>query len=315
MTERSQPRVGIERSQPRGGTERSPAGVEAAPAKINLALHVTGRRADGYHLLDTLVTHGGAADLVSAALAPAQAGDGAPRITLTITGRFGARLDAGPDNLVVRAARLLADAAMGAGARPGDVALSLDKQLPLASGIGGGSSDAAATLRLLNRLWRLELSRNDLARLALPLGADVPMCVWGATLRARGIGETIEILPALPELALVLVNPGVAVATPAVFRALATRDNPPLPALPDRFADLDALVGWLAATRNDLQAAALTVAPAIGAALAALAGQPGCRLARMSGSGATCFGLFADRTAADAAAMAIAAQRPGWWVA
>ncbi len=264
-----------------------------APAKVNLALHVTGRRDDGYHLLDTLVAHGGGADRVAALRAPPAAIGAGEAAALTIEGPQATGLTADGDNLVLRAARLLAAEARRLGRAVAPVALRLDKHLPIASGVGGGSSDAAATLRLLDRFWDLGLGHARLAELALPLGADVPMCVWGEPLRARGIGEAIERLAPLPPFRLVLANPGVPVSTPAVFRALTRRDNPPLPDLPERFADLDALVAWLGATRNDLQDAAITIAPAITDTLTTLRATPGCLFARMSGSGATCFGIFA----------------------
>lgn len=267
----------------------APIAVEAAPAKVNLALHVTGRRPDGYHLLDTLVVHGGWSDSVSATRATRDDAS----VSLTIDGPHAAGLSAGDDNLVLRAARLLAEEAARLGRPVFPVDLRLEKHLPVASGVGGGSSDAAATLRLLDRLWGLDLGREGLAALALPLGADVPMCVRGEPLRARGIGEEIETLAPLPPFRLELANPGVPVSTPAVFRALASRDNPPLPPLPDRFADLSALVDWLGATRNDLEAAAIAIAPSIADTLAAMRARPGCLFARMSGSGATCFGIFA----------------------
>lgn len=266
---------------------------EDAPAKVNLALHVTGRRADGYHLLDTLVVHGGGADRIFLLdRRPSPTGSAEFGVDLAIVGPRAAGLAAGDDNLVVRAARLLAAEAERRGRTVPSVALRLDKHLPVASGVGGGSSDAAATLRLLDRHWRLDLGRARLAELALPLGADVPMCVWGAPLRARGIGEEIELLPDLPPFRLELADPGVPVATPAVFRALKQRDNPPLPEMPARFPDVHALVDWLAGTRNDLEAAAIDCAPAIVDTLADLGARPGCLMARMSGSGATCFGLF-----------------------
>ena len=259
--------------------------AEFAPAKVNLFLHVTGRREDGYHLLDSLAVFAGVGDELTAS--PAEA------LTLEIDGPEGGALVAEPDNLVLRAARLLAAEAGRLGRPVFDVDLTLDKHLPIASGVGGGSSDAAATLRLLDRVWGLGLGRDRLAALARPLGADVPMCVWGAPLRARGIGEEIDLLPPLPPFRLELSNPGIPVATPAVFRALEARDNPPLPPLPARFADLDGLVDWLAATRNDLQTAAIAIAPQIAETLADMRARPGCRFARMSGSGATCFGVFA----------------------
>lgn len=282
--------------------------VEAAPAKVNLALHVTGRRDDGYHLLDTLVMHGGAADRVALRADAGVAATATPRISLTIDGPFAEGLEVDDGNLVIRAARLLAGEAARLGRPVFDVDLRLEKNLPIASGIGGGSSDAAATLRLLDRVWGLGLGRARLAEPSLPLGADVPMCVWGEPLRARGIGEAIERLPPLPPFRLVLVNPGVAVSTPAVFRALTSRENPPLPEMPTSFPDVETLVARLGETRNDLQTAAIAVAPVIGDVLAWLEAQPGCLLARMSGSGATCFGVFgADDLAPESAPRA-------WWV-
>jgi 4-diphosphocytidyl-2-C-methyl-D-erythritol kinase len=286
---------------------------ESAPAKINLALAVTGRREDGYHLLDTLVVHGVAADEIVVAASPVCADPAMPRIGLAIEGRFGAALAGdGGDNLVIRAARLLAGEAQAMGRAIGDLRLTLIKRLPVASGLGGGSSDAAATLRLLDRVWRLGLGRDRLAALSLPLGADLPMCVAGRPLRATGIGDRLEPLDGVPALALVLVNPGVAVATPAVFRALVRRDNPPLAGLP---ADPSRLAEAIAAMRNDLQPPAGGLAPPIGEVVARLGAEPGCRVARMSGSGASVFGLFDDRATAERAAARLTAARPDWWVA
>jgi 4-diphosphocytidyl-2-C-methyl-D-erythritol kinase len=268
--------------------------VERARAKINLCLHVTGRRADGYHLLDSLVTFAEVGDEIAAVAAD--------RSTLAIDGPFGAGLAAGPENLVLRAAAALrAD---------GGAALRLTKNLPVASGIGGGSADAAATLRALSRLWGTALPAPDRV---LALGADVPVCLAGVPARMSGIGERLEPL-ALPSFAMVLVNPGVAVPTGAIFAGLATRDNPAPPA-PGPFADAEALFAWLRARRNDLEAPAAARAPVIAEVAAALAAQPGCALARMSGSGATVFGLFAGMPAAEAAAARLRAARPGWWVA
>jgi 4-diphosphocytidyl-2-C-methyl-D-erythritol kinase len=269
------------------------AAEEFAPAKVNLALHVTGRRADGYHLLDSLVVFPRVGDRLRATPAP--------DLTLSVEGRFAAGLS-GAVNLVLRAARQLGP---GRGA-----ALTLEKSLPVASGLGGGSADAAAALRLLARLWGLPLPP-PAAQLAL--GADVPACVVGAASRMRGIGERLDPVP-LPGFWLVLANPGVPAATPAVFSGLAGRFGPPL-ADPPRLADAAALAAWLAAQRNDLEAPATALAPAVAEALAALAAQPGCRLARMSGSGATCFGLHADAASASAAAAALRHARPAWWVA
>ncbi len=191
-------------------------------------------------------------------------------------------------------------------------ALRLVKALPVAAGIGGGSADAAATLRLLSRLWDLPLPP---AGTIAALGADIPACLFSRPLRMRGIGEILT--PAdLPPFWIVLVNPGRPVPTPAVFAALTDRANPPLPEeLPAR-SSTDAFLDWLRlATRNDLESPARVLEPAIGAVLVALASLPGCRLARMSGSGATCFGLFAARAEAEAAAAALARAEPAWWIA
>ncbi|MCC5993069.1 MAG: 4-(cytidine 5'-diphospho)-2-C-methyl-D-erythritol kinase [Rhodobacteraceae bacterium] len=265
---------------------------DRAPAKINLTLHVTGQRADGYHLLDSLVVFTQAGDIVST-----QPGSG-----LVIDGPEAGELSPGADNLVTRAARL-----MGAGGQ----GLRLVKTLPVASGIGGGSADAAATLRLLARATGAKLP--PLKHL-LALGADVPVCLASHPARMQGIGDALSPLPALPRFWLVLVNPRAALSTPDVFRALAQRANPPMPArLPD-WPDAGALFDWLAQCRNDLEAPARALAPVIGDVLDTLAAAAGCALARMSGSGATCFGLFAQEAAAQIAAAQIARAHPGWWV-
>lgn len=265
-----------------------PAVTEFAPAKLNLALHVTGRRADGYHLLDSLAGFATVGDRVTVA----------PGRGVTASGPFAADLPQ-DGNLCARAADLMGVTA----------AIGLEKNLPVASGIGGGSADAAAVLRGLARGGAALPGAEAILR----LGADVPVCLAGLPARMRGVGQVLDPLPALPALPLVLVNPGVAVATPAVFAALSARDNPGLPALPVRFT-VPALLDWLAATRNDLEAPARALAPAIGEALAALT-HAGAGFARMSGSGATCFGIFVSPSAAEAAAARIGAARPGWWVA
>lgn len=270
--------------------------TEIARAKVNLHLHVTGRRPDGYHTLDSLAVFAGAADTLVAE--PADA------LTLEITGPFAAGLDG--DNLVLRAARALAEAAgVQAGAR-----LILDKRLPVASGIGGGSADAAAALRLLSRLWSTDLGPERMAGIALSLGADVPVCLASRPSRMGGIGEALSPAPALPPCGLALVNPGVAVATADVFRVRAGGFTPDAD-LPASWEDAAAMARDLAEARNDLEAPARALRPEIGAALDALARMQGCLLSRMSGSGATCFGLFADAASAEAAARALA--RPGWW--
>ena len=272
--------------------------VEQAPAKVNLYLHVTGRRRDGYHLLDSLVVFAGVADLVSAG--PADS------LSLRVVGPFAAGLAAEPNNLVLRAACALA-AAYG---RPPRAHLMLRKTLPVASGIGGGSADAAATLRALCRLWGLEAEEDHLARLALELGADVPACLVSRPCRMQGIGEALSPGPSLPRGGMVLVNPGVAVSTAEVFRSRQGGWSP-CADLPPAWSDVETMATDLASLRNDLQSAAVGLRPEIGAVLSALAATSGCLLARMSGSGATCFGLFAD---ADAAASAVRSiQWPGWW--
>ncbi|MGA0541330.1 4-(cytidine 5'-diphospho)-2-C-methyl-D-erythritol kinase [Neotabrizicola sp. VNH66] len=263
--------------------------TEFAPAKINLCLHVTGRRADGYHLLDSLVVFAGVGDRVTVA----------PGAGFRVTGPQAVALAAEGDNLCLRAAR-----AMGA-----EAAITLEKVLPVASGIGGGSADAAAVLRALARMGHALPA----PAAVLALGADVPVCLAGRPVRMRGVGEVLEPVR-LPPVWAVLVNPGVAVSTPAIFRALARRDNPPLPVTLPPLPDAAALAVFLASQRNDLAPAAEGLAPLIAEVRTALAATPGCLLARMSGSGATCFGLYrAERSARDAAT-ALRAARHGWWV-
>ncbi len=268
--------------------------VEFAPAKINLTLHVTGRRADGYHLLDSLVVFAGVGDRVSLRRSEI--------MELSIVGSQAAALAASDDNLVLQAARLMG----------GGMAITLDKVLPVSSGIGGGSADAAATLRAIARLTGQPLPDADGV---LQLGADVPACLAGRPLRMTGAGEGLHPLPALPDAWLVLVNPGVSVSTPEVFRALEARANPAMPDPLPAFPTFAALVGFLRTQRNDLERPALRLAPVIGGVLAELAAMPGCELARMSGSGATCFGLFATASAAVDAARRLRQARSGWWIA
>lgn len=276
--------------------------VERAPAKINLYLQVTGRRADGYHLLDSLFVFAGLHDLVSAA--PADA------LSLEVDGPEAAGLRGlGDDNHMLRAARALA---AHAGIRKG-AALRLTKHIPLAAGLGGGSADAAATLRALNRLWGLNLADAELARIGAGIGADVPAAILSRPQWVRGIGEILTPLPHLPPLHLVLVNPRVALPTAEVFRDYAARGQGFATAHDGNFpADADVLVALLKNLGNDLEPAAKAHAPVIGDVLSRLRAFPHCRLARMSGSGATCFGLFSSPAAASDAAKALAAAH-GWW--
>jgi 4-diphosphocytidyl-2-C-methyl-D-erythritol kinase len=281
-------------------------GAEAvrAPAKINLSLHVLGLRDDGYHRIDGLVAFADCGDDLTIAPSPAD--------RLTIDGPFAEGLSTGEDNLVFKALRLARRIAEQAGDTIPPVAIQLEKHLPVASGIGGGSADAAALLSAL--LADRPHLRDALAREAVTLGADVPMCLDGLAARVSGIGEVVEPLGAFPRTPVVLVNPGVPVETRAVFAALQERDNaPPPPVLADGFRDVEALVDYLRDCRNDLTAPALSLAPAIGEALAALT-TGGASLARMSGSGATVFGLFHTSEEAEEAAGALARSFPQWWV-
>jgi 4-diphosphocytidyl-2-C-methyl-D-erythritol kinase len=279
-----------------------------APAKVNLYLHVVGRRADGYHLLDSLVAFADIGDRVEAS--PAD------RLSLAVGGpEANALADLGDDNLVLRAARLYIAAASEAGvALAGGAALFLDKRLPIASGIGGGSSDAAAALRVLNHLSGGALAPAMLAEPAGRLGADVPACLAARPVWVGGIGEKLEPAEGLPAAGIVLANPRVALPTPAVFRARNGKFSGPgrFAAMPREAAGLAAM---LAARRNDLTDAALSLAPEIAEVLERLAGLPGALLARMSGSGATCFALFVDRAAALAARAEFRRAKPEWWSA
>lgn len=273
-----------------------------APAKVNLALHVVGQRADGYHLLETLVAFTRFGDRVS--LTPAE------ETSLSANGPFARGLPLDSSNLILRTYDLLAGAFPGR--QLGPAHLVLEKNLPVASGIGGGSSDAAAAAILLARHWGLELTESDLAPILLPLGADVPMCVAARPLIARGAGEALAYVP-LPRLPMVLVNPGVPLATPAVFRALQKKDNAALPPLPG-FRNAEDVIGWLRHTRNDLEVPAASLVPAVRNVLAELSGE-GAGIARMSGSGATCFGIFLSDDEAQRAAHNIAERHPSWFVA
>ena len=269
---------------------------EFAPAKVNLFLHVVGKRVDGYHLLDSLVVFADVGDTLEAAPAP--------KLSLSLSGPFAGALGNLADNLAMRAARLLADYA---GIVP-RLALTLVKRLPVAGGIGGGSADAAAALRLLGRLWKVPA--DELAALAPKLGADVPVCLAGVPARVTGVGERLEPASALPHCGLLLVNPRIALATADVFRARAGPFSAPAQ-LPPSWADARAMAAFLTTLNNDLEPAAVALCPEVGEVLRTLSRLPGCLLARMSGSGASCFGLFAEPAIARSAAAAIA--ECGWW--
>ena len=271
-----------------------------APAKINLYLHVVGRRPDGYHLLDSLIVFAETGDIITAE----PAGD----LSLSIDGPFAGKLAADTDNLVLRAARGLRDlSGTTAGAR-----IRLTKNLPVASGIGGGSADAAATLRALVGLWDVAPERADLERLALTLGADVPVCLDSKASFIGGIGEEIASAGVLPAIHMLLVNPGVATSTPAVFRARVPGFSQPARWIAPP-TNAHALAEALQVRRNDLTDPAIIVTPVIRDVLAAIERTRDCLLVRLSGSGATCFGLYATAEAAAAARDRIAAAHPAWW--
>ncbi|ESY69888.1 MULTISPECIES: 4-(cytidine 5'-diphospho)-2-C-methyl-D-erythritol kinase [Mesorhizobium] len=274
-----------------------------APAKINLALHVTGTRADGYHLIESLAVFTRFGDRVEVALADSD--------DFTVSGRYAPEVPLDAGNLVLKARDALRGEAGPHKTPP--VAIKLQKNLPVASGVGGGSSDAAAVLRGLAQAWGLDIDGAGLARIGLSLGADVPMCLAARPLVARGIGDELSMVPDVSALGLVLVNPGMPVSTAEVFSALSRRDNEPLPPLP-RGIDFHSLRNWLELTRNDLQPAALAIQPAIGRALSWL-DKAGSGFSRMSGSGATCFGLFETGNVAKRAAAEIRGRQPDWFVA
>lgn len=280
-----------------------------APAKVNLSLRVICRRADGYHELDSLVAFAGVGDELS--LTPGEPSE------VQISGPVGAGLSTGADNLVLKAERVLREEI--AGLRSGR--FHLVKRLPVASGIGGGSADAAAALRLLARLNDLPLSHPALLAAAGRIGADVPVCLEARARVMRGIGERLSQPLRLPRLFALLVNPGVAVETAPVFRALGLQPGQghaggvePFQAEEPSPATTASLIAALAASGNDLEAPARAVAPVIDEVLSAVSALPGCRLARMSGSGATCFALFDDCHASAAAGKRLAKQQRDWWV-
>ena len=272
-----------------------------APAKINLFLHVGAPDAEGYHPLASLVAFADVGDRVTV--------EPAGRLSLSVTGPFGDGL-AGSDNLILRALRALGEAT-GTGEPP--LKVTLDKRLPVAAGLGGGSSDAGAALKLARAVLGLDIDQSGLEAVAGRIGADGPMCLRARPAWATGKGDDLSDEPRLPPLHAVLLNPGLPSPTGAVYRAY---DDAPAGEANCPEAPIDwspaAVIEWLKGQRNDLEAPALRVTPGIGEALSAMNAAPGCRLTRMSGSGATVFGLFDDAAAAKGAAVAL--QRPGWWV-
>jgi 4-diphosphocytidyl-2-C-methyl-D-erythritol kinase len=284
--------------------------AEAAPAKVNLTLEIRGRRSDGYHELESLVVFARLGDRIRLVPAVAPA--------LDVRGPFAAALGSASENLVLKAARLLASRIEGLTLGR----FELWKRLPVAAGIGGGSSDAAAALRLIARVNALGLDDARLAEAALAAGADVPVCLAARPRLVRGIGERLSDPLDLPRLAAVLVNPGVALATKDVFGAFSVRAGARTPdKIPARQSvdaaaippGRDALISWLRLRANDLEQPAISLVPAIAEVLVELRGLPECDLARMSGSGATCFGMFRNARAALTAARRLRASRPRWW--
>ncbi len=278
--------------------------VDTAPAKVNLTLRVIGRRPDGYHTLESLVVFAGVADKLTLKV-------GVP-LALAMRGPNAAAAGPIENNLVIRAARALA--AEIDGLKLGR--FTLTKHLPAAAGIGGGSADAAAALRLLARANRLKLADPRILRAAAKVGADVPVCVDPRPRVMRGIGDILSKPLAVPRFAAVMVNPGVAVPTKDVFAVLhrSTRQDQPAAQAHRVPQERSAYLAFLERRANDLEPAAVELAPAVAQVLAALRKSPGCVLARMSGSGATCFGLYSSPRAAAATAREIAAAQPRWWV-
>jgi 4-diphosphocytidyl-2-C-methyl-D-erythritol kinase len=283
--------------------------TEFAAAKINLALHVTGKRDDGYHLLDSAVMFASdAGDVLEVSFAD--------ETSLTVSGQFSQGLETDAGNLVLKAFAALHSR------YPDEVrpcSMNLHKALPVASGIGGGSADAAAALRAIVRLNGLAVDEPTLAGLALQLGADVPVCIASNACRMRGIGEIIDNWPHAPSLHAVLVNPLIGVSTAGIFRHLGlvpgTRTDTGIKGGFDGVSSSVAAFAWLQTCRNDLEPAACHLEPVISDVLRAVGQLAGCRLSRMSGSGATCFGLFKNADGAATAAAELARQHPKWWVA
>lgn len=279
---------------------------EFAYAKVNLTLHVTGQRDDGYHLLDSLVVFAGIADRLYAARSGVS--------SLTLEGPFGDDIPGDMNNLVLQAAALFSP--------DQGVAFTLAKHLPPVSGIGGGSADAAAAIRAILRMLTQENDTQateamftSLDRAAvLRLGADVPVCLVSRPARMRGVGDDMALVDC-PECWITLVNPRVQVPTPQVFAGLNSKTNSAMPQDLPGWADARALANWLKTQRNDLEPPALLIAPIIGDVLAALRAQPATLIARMSGSGATCFALSSSQSEAEATAAAVQALNPAWWVA
>ncbi|MEH6405201.1 MAG: 4-(cytidine 5'-diphospho)-2-C-methyl-D-erythritol kinase [Sneathiella sp.] len=273
-----------------------------AKAKVNLFLHVTGKRDDGYHLLESLVCFPDCGDVLD--VLPSD------QLFLRETGPFAGKMGAWQNNLIIKAAQLL----QKRGGVSQGAEIHITKTLPVASGIGGGSSDAATVLHLLCKLWDLKLSDQELQELGLELGADLPVCLYGKTALMSGIGDVISPINKVPNLGILLINPGVSVSTQDIFKELGPiKPKYDLPTLEKLSKDL--LVRTLRECRNDLQAGAIRIVPSIKAVLAKLEALDSCLLSRMSGSGATCFGLFDTVRQAELAKDILHRDEPNWWLA
>lgn len=272
-----------------------------APAKVNLFLHVGDTRPDGYHAIQSLVAFANVGDEIAI--------EEADNLSLMLAGPFADALKNEVDNIVMRAARALA---LRAGV-PANAKITLTKNLPVASGIGGGSTDAAAALRGLCKLWRVNVTGADLQAIAISLGADVPVCLNGRPCWVEGIGERLTVVPIFPALYAVLVNPHIAVSTAQAFGTLGTASGTELQH-PATFADAMTLIGFLETVRNDLEEPAVKLAPEICDVMAAFCEDEATLLARMSGSGATCFALCGSQNAARELAAKLAKDHPNWWV-
>lgn len=276
-----------------------------APAKVNLFLHVGAPGADGYHPLCSLMTFADVGDRITM-----QLGEG----RVVAHGPFAEGLGRESDNLIIQAVRAFV---AELGHPMSELAFSLEKNLPIASGLGGGTSDAGAALRLIRNVFAPQIDDARLEAVAARLGADGPACLWARPVVAEGRGERLSPAPAMPLLDAVLINPGVAISTPAVYRAFDAmgqfRDVTP-PLMPDTFEDVQEVAAWLATQSNDLQAPAVALAPEVGDVLATLEGEPEVLLARVSGSGGTCFALCPDDISAETLAERIEAMAPRWWV-
>jgi len=278
---------------------------EPAPAKINLSLHVVGQTAQGYHQLEGLTVFTKLCDELSVREGKTD--------RLAMTGPFAKALVGEKSNIILRAFELFRR--RWPSSLPDGLEITLEKMLPVAAGIGGGSADAAAALRIASRMSGQEIATSELAELALELGADVPMCLFSRTCTISGVGEQIQNIDPFPKLQLVLSNPGVAVPTGQVFRQLKSKDNSSMPALPMHVEHSAALALWLQDTRNDLEGPAIEIVPQIAELTSEMAQLPGCILSRMSGSGGTVFGVFGAEKQAMSAAQQMHQLFPNYWVA